>query len=194
MPDLVLAVSFSDPAFLRYETPRVLATLSPGSHPVEVGVFEFPKPDKPGELIRRAAVMSLGDTSSVRQWRPIRVEGRPFFFGVDAGTGLAYDSAAYDDLVTTIEASDEEVFQTVIDDVVAPIRAPVEVAGIAFDCGMGDGGYPVYVGADASGRARPGAGRDRRLRVRTCARLGSLAHGQQQPGQGGAERGRAEQV
>ena len=153
-PSVVLSkgsVSFSDPAFLRYETPRVVATLRPGEHPVLVGVFSFPAPGKPGERLRRAAVMALGDTTKVKRWRPIRIDGQPFFFGVDAGTGLVYDSAAYDTLVSTIEASDDEVFQTVIDEVVAPIRVPEEIAGLAFDCGMGDGAYPVYLGTDASG-------------------------------------------
>jgi hypothetical protein len=146
------AVSFGDPAFLRYEEPVHVAVLPAGTHALEVGFFDFPRPGEPGERIQRAAVMAVGATARVRRWRPAEVGGRPFFFGVDAGTGLVYDSGAFDALVVHIEA-DDSLFETVMRDLVAPLAVGGAVAATAFDCGMGDGGYPVYVGRDASGRA-----------------------------------------
>ena len=76
--------------------------------------------------------------------------GEAFNVGVDTGTVLMFDAAALPAFARRSEQ--EEDFAEVPDERPAEVTDPASGAnGIAFHSGMGDGGYPVWIGRTRDG-------------------------------------------
>ena len=84
-------------------------------------------------------------------WDRLEAETGGSVLGVDAGTGCIYD-ASNRDVLEVLQADDERLdavfvevhssrFATVDDSSGTP-------ALVLFECGMGDGAYPVWIGRD----------------------------------------------
>ncbi|MET7335592.1 DUF4241 domain-containing protein [Nonomuraea sp. NPDC005650] len=74
-----------------------------------------------------------------------------FGFGVDAGMGCFLDSLGRDEFERLIEEWEEESDQE-IDLLSTEVRAPETGTNlIAYQSGLGDGSYPVWIGRDADG-------------------------------------------
>lgn len=140
-------VAFSDPgAFAAY--PAVPVATFTETLPCEVGVLAFPSLTTGQDPARRAATVAFGDVPAVRHWEQAEEDT---WFGVDAGTGALYDVAAKPRLDDLPDAEVTRLFDTVIAEQVGVLALDGRAVAVAFDCGMGDGSYPVYRGFDADG-------------------------------------------
>jgi hypothetical protein len=144
-------VAFCDPGFFRYEQVWAVASFT-GSVACELGVVEFPAVGD-GRPVRRVATVAFGDVVAVDRWDDVvGPTGERHGFGVDAGTGALYDVAAKPALDGLEEDRIGPLFMRVMDDCVAVVEVDGRTAAVMFDCGVGDGWYPVYAGHDAGGR------------------------------------------
>lgn len=148
-------VAFADPGFLRHEDATALASFT-GPVPCELGMFAFPATTVDGREVaarRAAATVAFGDVAAVGRWDDARdPAGERLGFGVDGGTGALYDVASK----AALDRLGEDVIGPLFEEALRVGFATVEVDGrtaaVMFDCGMGDGWYPAYLGRDRAGR------------------------------------------
>jgi hypothetical protein len=147
------AVAFADPGAFGFEPASPVATFE-GPVPCELGMLALPpgpgSTPGPGVPPRRAATAAFGRVADVVRWDDARDGfGRRLGFTADAGTGALYDVGSE----PALEALGEDVIGPLFEQVIAVGSAAVPVEGrtaaVMFDCGMGDGSYPAYVGQDA---------------------------------------------
>lgn len=148
-------VAFADPGFIRFVDVATVAALS-GEVACELGLFAFPETVVDGRTVaanRRAATVAFGDVAAVAQWDAARTPaGTHLGFVVDAATGALYDVAAKPLLDEFGEERWTPLFEEVMATGSAAVRVDGRTAAVMFDCGVGDGWYPAYLGRDAGGR------------------------------------------
>ena len=112
---------------------------------VTLGVIRLPQ--VPGPLACSAVIGRLGQ---VLDWQPLVVDGEQAQLDVDSALGAFYDIADTD-VLEPLFRDDEymfEVQQRAFAEKVVAIEVEDRVVAVVFECGMGDGSYPVYVGYD----------------------------------------------
>ena len=143
-------VGVTDPGYLPPgETPPTVG-LAPGTYPTELAVLGF---HDQGTTTYRGCVAVLGDPGQGLVWRTLRDDvGEVVYLGVDDGMGCLFHAADLAALTDAVEPYDALVAR-ILDSPLAGIRIDGRTAAVVFDCGMGDGGYPTYVGYDHGGEA-----------------------------------------
>ncbi|WP_392544755.1 DUF4241 domain-containing protein [Oryzobacter telluris] len=147
-------VAFADPGFFRYEEVAAVASFT-GPVACELGMFAFPATTVDGRDVaahRRAATVAFGDVAAVERWEDARdATGERLGFGADAGTGALYDVGSKKALDTLAEDVIGPLFREVIRVGFAAVVVDGRTAAVMFDCGVGDGWYPAYLGHDPQG-------------------------------------------
>lgn len=156
-PDLEVRgqVALADPAYFRYEEVVPLASFS-GPLRCELGLFSFPSVTTDAGTVpanRRAATVAFGDVAATDRWEAARGStGDWLGVGVDAGTGALYDVATK----PQVDEWEVEQWNPLFDEVIrtgfAAVRLDGRVVAVMFDCGVGDGWYPAYLGRDTGGQ------------------------------------------
>ena len=149
-------LGFCDPSWVRFTDVELVVELTPGRQPTALSGLELRAPVATDRITRGAAAV-VGRPREAREWRPALGADAttPAVFDVGGGIGCAFDVdrfAALKESLSTDEAV-LDLFERRGDAVIFPLLWDGEVVGIAFDCGAGDGSYPVLVGYDEDGTA-----------------------------------------
>lgn len=132
------------------DSSEVVCTLPPGQYPVSLSVLAveaMPHHGVPARELGCAAFLRVGPGDAVT-WTPAGTE--PFqtsAMGVDSGRGCILDA---DNLTYLGELASHELGASLVtDEAYQVLRAMTQsdaATAITFDCGVGDGGYPVHLG------------------------------------------------
>lgn len=147
-------VALADPGFIRYEEVVPLASFS-GPLRCELGLFSFPSATVDAGTVpasHRAGTVAFGDVAAADRWEAARGStGSWLGVGVDAATGALYDVAAKPQLDAWEMGQWNPLFDEVIRTGYAAVHLDGRVVAVMFDCGVGDGWYPAYLGRDPRG-------------------------------------------
>ncbi|WP_377644138.1 DUF4241 domain-containing protein [Oryzobacter terrae] len=147
-------VALADPGFIRYEEVVPLASFT-GPVRSELGLLSFPARTVDAGTVpasRRGATVAFGEVAAVDRWEAARgATGDWLGVGVDAATGALYDVSAKPALDRWEQAQWVPLFEEVIRSGFAEVRLDGRTVAVMFDCGVGDGWYPAYLGRDRSG-------------------------------------------
>ena len=147
-------VALADPGFIGYEEVVPLASFT-GPLRSELGLFSFPSRTVEAGTVpasRRGSSVAFGDVAAVERWDAARgATGAWLGVGVDAGTGALYDVSAKPALDRWEQAVWDPLFEEAMRTGSAKVRVGGRTVAVMFDCGVGDGWYPAYLGRDASG-------------------------------------------
>jgi uncharacterized protein DUF4241 len=161
---------------LSEDTAAFTVTVPPGRYPVTLSSARIGSPADPeipaGPSLVAAAKLTIRD-QPVTRWElalrpgqdPARLQPGGFWgfygFGVDSGAGALLDLSALAELRRLGEPGREMLPRTKLDEVKPALLADQVVdlvvdraAGlnvVIFQCAMGDGGYPVWIGRTAAG-------------------------------------------
>jgi hypothetical protein len=138
-----------------WDSDMVFAQVSPGTYPVWVTSAAVA-----GVPIARGAAVTvlLGGEEYPASWRAaVGEEDAPGAFGVDASQGCLLDASNLGELERFQQAERDGhpgFFDTISKTRDVLVRYPDQdqFRILVFDCGSGDGAYPVYAGHDAHGR------------------------------------------
>jgi hypothetical protein len=138
----------------------VVATVAPGTYEVVLSVLRCdPTAAEPEPVALVAAAAVRVKTAPVETWRPARphpeAPSRALGFSVDGGVGCFADEAAQRALAE-LQADPQRLFDTIqrVGEEQPWVAVPDDDQGaqlVLFECGMGDGVYPVWLGRDAGG-------------------------------------------
>ena len=145
-----------------------LVVVEPGRYPVSVSRLRWDQSNHPRipAPIRRgaAAKIAIRDEPVVKWEMALRPgqdpgelkPGEIFGFGVDAGTGGFFDAAAVAAMGTFVEPDSPEyprILHDLWENTVLNISLDKEsgLNAVLFNCGMGDGLYPTWIGHTAAG-------------------------------------------
>jgi Protein of unknown function (DUF4241) len=137
-----------------WDSDMVFAKVPPGTYPVWVTSADLVG----GTMARGAAVTVLFGDEYPASWRAaVGEEDAPGAFGVDASQGCLLDASNLGELerFQQAERDGEPGFFDIISetrDVLVRYPDQDQFRILVFDCGSGDGAYPVYAGHDANGR------------------------------------------
>ena len=131
--------------------------VEPGSYPVSVAIT---CKNPPGPSRQAAAVKLLIRDEPVMAWEPAQPEGYPaavrrvYGFGVDSGTGCLVDMSALPALVDAAER--RTTLSEGVNDMIRQCWINVPLDGgrnlLVFNCPLGDGLYPTWIGRTAAGQ------------------------------------------
>lgn len=137
--------------------------VNPGRYPVDISVVHWDLSDDPmtpAPVRRVAATVILLKDGDVSTWEFAFGHGNDLEeneilgFGVDSGKGCFIDALGLRFLMRLQQEGDQfdEIAETVMRDQFATLEEPhLGVNAIFFDCGMGDGFYPVWLGRNTHG-------------------------------------------
>ena len=120
----------------------------PSDAPVVLGTVSLPHLSAP--LVYAAAV---GRVEEVDTWLPLAFDGEDLHLEVDTGLGAFFDvtdTALLKQLFTDDEYT-LELGRRVLEEKAVAVEAEGRVVAVLFECGMGDGSYPVYLGFNVDG-------------------------------------------
>jgi hypothetical protein len=146
-----------DPSWLFFpeDGDCVLAEVPPGDYPVILSIVHFPPTQRFPHGLRSltAATVQVTDRPAVRWEWDQDADGRRLGIGVDTGTGCYYDVANRPVLEALQEHGDrvDQALHAVHTSRSRFLAVEDERAAqlVLFECGMGDGHYPVRIGRDA---------------------------------------------
>lgn len=147
------AIVFTDPLVETGpdDDSMVFAHIPSGEYPIRISAVVIP----PSEVVPRGATRGAGvfvevSSRDVVEWRPARDSPKgPMAFGVDYGWGGLFDVSAQAQMDEWLGDQDrvDRLFEA------GPLfhRVPGDPGGLIFDCAMGGGAYPVWLGLDEHG-------------------------------------------
>lgn len=165
----LVARSPDDPVVTLPEMEAFTVEVAPGRYPVSIAVARWddpPDPLVPAPLRRGAAARVLVRDEPVISWEMgLRggedtgslSDGEYFGINVDYGTGCFLDVASFPFFERLQEDFERlmQIVEQVIDDEWVLVEDPDSGANVVFfDCGMGAGTYPTWVGRTAGGEVR----------------------------------------
>jgi hypothetical protein len=149
------SVIATDPFLLDDAVPFTI-TVAPGHYAVLIASMRWEGTDGEGET---PAVMVRILDKPTAGWEPALLPGQDarllgagefFGFGVDAGMGCFLDASGREELGRLVEELEDEYNEMDLLD--SELRAPETGTNlIAYQSGLGDGSYPVWIGRDADG-------------------------------------------
>ncbi|MFI7110273.1 DUF4241 domain-containing protein [Nonomuraea sp. NPDC050227] len=145
----------ADPFLLDDAVPFTV-TVAPGDYAVLIASMRWEGTDWKGET---PAVMVRILDKPTASWEPALLPGQDvrllgagefFGFGVDAGMGCFLDASGREELGRLVEELEDEYNEMDLMD--SELRASETGTNlIAYQSGLGDGSYPVWIGRDADG-------------------------------------------
>jgi len=138
----------------------VVATVEPGTYEMALSVLRWdPAPEEPEPPRHVTAAAVRVKAAPVQSWEPARPSPeeptRAQGFSVDGGVACFADEAAQAVLVE-LQSDPDRLFATIerVGDQRRWVAVPEDGRAaqlVLFECGMGDGVYPVWIGRDAVG-------------------------------------------
>ncbi|MGW2158421.1 DUF4241 domain-containing protein [Nonomuraea sp. NPDC001699] len=145
----------ADPFFLDGAGPFTV-TVPPGDYAVLIATMRWEETKWDGEDL--AVMVRILDKPTV-SWEPALLPGQDvrllgagqfYGFGVDAGMGCFLDASGREELERLVEEVEDEYNEMEL--LSSELRAPETGTNlIAYQSGLGDGSYPVWIGRDADG-------------------------------------------
>lgn len=102
-------------------------------------------------MLPEVTAVTLGDPGAAASWRPVRrAEGGDAWFDIDYGKGCVFDAALFEDVRTAVQ--DPAVLARLGEPdpaLVSRLEWEGRAVAVVFECGMGAGSYPLFLGVDA---------------------------------------------
>jgi hypothetical protein len=144
-----------DPAFFIELGVEIPVTLRPGTVELTCHALRWETGPPSNKVLTRVTAAYISDGSPIATWEPIDLmDGARFGFSA-GGVGVVADAIQREFLESWEDDEEylDDLLEGLREDSLVQVSNGSDDLAVVFDCGMGDGWYPVLIGRDEAGEA-----------------------------------------